>query len=148
MPFFVRMGDLNVCAWFGIVRNFSVDVLLGTSVIDRCIWGIFHSKRSIVRWLSRPKVILSTQKKFRAIFADTEGVSVYTIATAVTDRGAKSVFCGRQIMIPAYSQAVVLVLFRCEGLMTIETHQNVFELRSFKIARDLLDILPGKLSYV
>lgn len=34
---FVRIGDVYVRLWFGVVRNLSVDVLLGTSFIFRCI---------------------------------------------------------------------------------------------------------------
>lgn len=30
----IRLGDLRVRAWFGVVENFAVKVLLGTSFID------------------------------------------------------------------------------------------------------------------
>lgn len=37
VPLFVRMANLTVLAWFGVVQNLAVDVVLGTSFIDRCI---------------------------------------------------------------------------------------------------------------
>lgn len=45
---FVPRGDLHLRAWFGLVANLAVDVLLGTSFINRCIKGIFPSERKIV----------------------------------------------------------------------------------------------------
>lgn len=49
-------------------------------------------------------------------------------------------------MIPSYSHAAVLVSCRGAGLMTIETHRNGVEYGSSTTARDLMDILPGKLT--
>lgn len=47
-PLFVLMGDLRVCIWFGVVKNLVIDLLLGTSFINRCIRGVFPSERKIV----------------------------------------------------------------------------------------------------
>lgn len=40
MPLFARMGDLSVLAWLGLAENLVVDVLLQTSFIDLCSWGL------------------------------------------------------------------------------------------------------------
>lgn len=45
---FVCMGGLRMSAWFGVVKNLAVDVLLGTSFIDRRIWGIFLIEQKFV----------------------------------------------------------------------------------------------------
>lgn len=42
---FAYIGDLRVCTWFGIVENLAVDFLLETSFINRCICGIFSTKK-------------------------------------------------------------------------------------------------------
>lgn len=45
VPLSVRMTDLRMLAWFGVVENHVVDVLLATSFIDRCIPNIpFRAK--------------------------------------------------------------------------------------------------------
>lgn len=46
LPLFTRIGDLCVCAWFGIVENPTVDILLGTSFIELCIHGMFPTEKS------------------------------------------------------------------------------------------------------
>lgn len=48
IPMFVRISDLCVRAWLEIVESVAFDVLLGTSFIDRCIWGVFPSECNIV----------------------------------------------------------------------------------------------------
>lgn len=80
LPLFVRMGDLCVYAWFGVIRNLAVDVVLGTSFIDSCIRGIFPSERKVVPRHSQPLEIMLAPKKIIAIAADTEGVDVHTKA--------------------------------------------------------------------
>lgn len=55
---FVQIGGLSFRLWFGVVENLVVDVLLGTSFIDRYIHGIFHSKREVAPWNSLSAPIL------------------------------------------------------------------------------------------
>lgn len=47
LPNSIFIEDLYAVSWFRKVNNLVVDVLLGTSFIDRCINGIFHSERNI-----------------------------------------------------------------------------------------------------
>lgn len=44
----VRRNDVCIRAWFCIVRNLAVNMLLCTSFIDRFIHGIFPAKRKAV----------------------------------------------------------------------------------------------------
>lgn len=46
-PLFTCIGDLCVRAWFRIVDNLAVDILLGTSFIDRCIQRTFRTECEI-----------------------------------------------------------------------------------------------------
>lgn len=39
VPLFVRMRDIHVRAWFGIVDNLAIDVLHGTSLNKCCTQG-------------------------------------------------------------------------------------------------------------
>lgn len=41
---YARVGSLRIRTWFGVVKNLVVDVLLGQSFIDHCIWGIFSTR--------------------------------------------------------------------------------------------------------
>lgn len=44
----VKMIDLTAIAWFGIVGNMAVHLLLGKYLIDKHIQGIFPRERKIV----------------------------------------------------------------------------------------------------
>lgn len=130
MHLYVRMGDLRVRSWFGVVENLVIDVLLGTSFMYRCIRRIFPSEQKIVSLHSRPLANISTQRIVNTITADTEENNVHTIA----DHGISSekhYFCrvARQVTVTAYSHAAVLVSCLGAVLMTIEIHQIVVECR-------------------
>lgn len=47
---FIRICDLRIWVWDGIVWNWSVDILFGTSIIDRKIWERFARKRIVISW--------------------------------------------------------------------------------------------------
>lgn len=47
IPIFLRNGSLRVRAWHGVVKNLAVDVLVGTSFIDRGIQSIFPNERKL-----------------------------------------------------------------------------------------------------
>lgn len=51
---FVRVGNLDVKIWFGIVRNVTVDIALGTPFIDRYIRGTVPEEQKVVPWHSVP----------------------------------------------------------------------------------------------
>lgn len=43
VPLIVHIGDLPIRPWFGVVQKLAVDVLQGTSFIDRCTRRILPS---------------------------------------------------------------------------------------------------------
>lgn len=53
----VRLGDLIVRTWFGVVANLAVPLRLGTSYIDRFVKGIFPQYRKVVPFHSQPVAI-------------------------------------------------------------------------------------------
>lgn len=68
---FVRIGDLRVRVWFGVVEHLAAgSVLLGPSSFVRCLWGIFPRKRKVVPWHSHPVSILSSSPAGISLFAD------------------------------------------------------------------------------
>lgn len=70
VPLFISIGDLLVRAWFRIVGNPTVDVLLEKSFINRCIRSIFPIKRNVDPWHSRPVANISTKSANILIWAD------------------------------------------------------------------------------
>lgn len=53
VPQFIRIWDKCIHASFGIVENFAVHILLGKSIINRCISRVLATERKIVPWLLR-----------------------------------------------------------------------------------------------
>lgn len=57
------LGDLCIRGWSSIVHNLAVNMLLGTSFIDRFIRRILPAKRKVVLWHSHPvPILLATQR--------------------------------------------------------------------------------------
>lgn len=58
VPLFICMGDLHVQAWFEILENLAVQVLIETSFINRCRHRMFHTGRKVVPRNSKPVEII------------------------------------------------------------------------------------------
>lgn len=50
----LQIGDLRIYLWFKVVKDLTIDLLLGTSFIHRYVRGTFISKSKLVPWLLRP----------------------------------------------------------------------------------------------
>lgn len=94
-------------------------------------------------------VIISTKMKINSIY---DNNTVVDMDTNIQDDAAsdKLNFClvTSQVMIPGHSQSAVLVSCKGAGPMTTETHGNVVERQWSMTVQNLLDILPGKPSYI
>lgn len=75
---FVRMGDLCVHDWLGIVESVPVDVLVGTSFTDRCIRGTFPMERKIIPWHSRRVSVLMCPLNISNLFLIVQVLHVQT----------------------------------------------------------------------
>lgn len=67
----VRLGDLRVEVWFGIVHNLAVDILIGTPFIDCFTRGIFLAECKVVPWHSHPVEIFSFTQRDQHICTST-----------------------------------------------------------------------------
>lgn len=67
---FVQIGDLRVRAWSGVVENLAVDILLGTSFIDRFIISILAGERKVVPYHSCSVSIILSLPTVTFLFAD------------------------------------------------------------------------------
>lgn len=54
----VRICDLLVHAWLGVVESLTGDVFMDTSIMDCCIRGIFSGERKVVPRNSHPVSVL------------------------------------------------------------------------------------------
>lgn len=148
IPMFVRIGDLRVRAWFGVVENLAVDILVGTSFIDRCIRGIFPTERKIVPWHSRPVSILTSSSNISSKFPRVEFLDHDGTQSEVKEDDEEEEFflcrVSRPITIPADTQAAVSVSSQGAGLMLVETHMHLAKRRCSMAARGIMEIFPGK----
>lgn len=149
VPLFIRSNDLCVRIRFGIVEILSINVLLGTSLMDLCIHGIFSTKRKIFALHMRPVTIILMKRVIYLINADNKISNVYNN----TQNDASNVefnlcLVACQVAIPVNSNMAVLVSCHGAGLMIIDTHGSVFERRCFMTAQVLMGILPVKPFYV
>lgn len=71
IPFFARNGYLSTGPYFGIVKCLSVDVLVGTSFIDRCICRVFSIEVEAVLGHLNAMAVIKTKIVIDLIYADT-----------------------------------------------------------------------------
>lgn len=67
----VRIGDFRVCAWFRVVDNISIDVVLGPSFIDCCIADVFQTEQKVVPWQSLSALTLFCLRMESFLFSET-----------------------------------------------------------------------------
>lgn len=71
VPLFVRIRDLHVRTWLGIVESLPVDVLLGTDFFNGCMRHIFTTEQKVVLCHLRPVATISTKNSINYIYAET-----------------------------------------------------------------------------
>lgn len=156
---FVRIGDFCVRAWFGVVDNLAIDVLLGKSFNVRCIRGIFPSEGKVVTWNSRSISILSSLLSVISLFSDTSVLNVKSAHTTKSnhvyhDKEEEKFHLRRvslQMKLHPFIQAEVSLRWQGESQLlveTVETHPNIIERRSSITAMGIMDKLPGVPFYI
>lgn len=147
MILFIQIEELLVPAWFGIVENLAVDVLLGTSLVDWCIRSIFPTEQKVVSWSLRPAAINLTKAPINPIHAD---ITVFNMHTDKDTLDNEQYLCRveKQITILAHMPAAILMCSQGPGLIKIETHCNIVERRCSIAVRGLMDIFPTKSFHV
>lgn len=89
IPMFVRIGGLHVRSKFGVFENLTIYVLLSTSFIDHCIWGIFPCERRVVPWPSCSVLIISSSPTVSSVFSDVSISNVHSAHDAKSSKGKK-----------------------------------------------------------
>lgn len=59
----IRIGDVRVKFWFGLVTILSIPLLLGTCFIDRLVKGIFPQEVKVIPFHSHPFAIVDILEK-------------------------------------------------------------------------------------
>lgn len=76
----VRIWDLCTRAWFGIVDNLGVNILLGTPYIEKCIKGTFFMVGGMVSTHTYAKEILASNPTpsplVSSVSVDAEGTAI------------------------------------------------------------------------
>lgn len=125
---FVKIGELRVRVWFGIVKNLAVDILLGTSFIDRYIQGIFLSERKILPWHSQPVPILSRNNN--------TAVRLHLYEQHRTEMPVTAIRVAQQTMVPPRSKICIPANSSVTGMFQLEP-------RSLAPSSPMLHVAPG-----
>jgi len=163
----VRVGELRVRVWFGVVSKLAVPALLGTSFIDSFIRAILPLDRKILPLHSPPVAILDSYTSSAVTLAsgalDKEGREDKALAedkeTQDLDAFLSSkptsegdTFCpvrvARSRSIPPMTTARVLVSSSALGLHFLSTHKNLVKNRLALLAQGVMEIVPHKPFYV
>lgn len=146
---YVRLCDLWVRAWFGIVDNIPLDMLLGTSFIAHLICEIFPSELQDVSLYSHPVAILSATQRDLPICKSASRVTV-PLENPCNDEEANPhpTPIARQTVRKLHSENCVLVMTTAFNIRTVES--RVFEeTRQIKfVAYGMVDVLPLQPLYI
>lgn len=112
---FVNIGELRMRVWFGIVEILAVDILLGTSFIERYIRGLFPSDTEVLPWHS-PLVQILSRNNFVA-FQYSLSEQDWAGVPVKTDR------VPRETMVAPRNQTSVLLTGRLPDCFRLNRHR-------------------------
>lgn len=120
----IRFGDLRDCVSFGTAENIVVDLLIRTLFTDPPTRDIYSTEQKFV---SRRLIVNIMTKTAISLMFAWEGVfNVNKILHNDVPSEEHNLFCiVRQIELPTYRQAAVLVSCQDAWILTIDTHCNV-----------------------
>lgn len=138
VPTSLWTADRWVCNSFGVVENLAVELLLGTTFIDRWIRGIFPLDLKIVPWQSHPVDILSTQPRKASIFSDITFIDKDPLQVGEEEEYFSSrVNASNNNTSWHVSQSFSST--RGSGIVIIETHRHLAEGRCSVVAWGIVD---------
>lgn len=112
-----QIGNLNTRVWFSIFPNLAVDLLLGTSFVDRFIRGIFPGERKVEPWHSQPVAIRASHHKENS--ETNAPITADNSPKPADTSDAHPVRLARQMMIPPNTAKTIMVTTTASGLLTI-----------------------------
>lgn len=142
---YLCIGYLCVRVWFVIVHNFAVDILLGTTFINRFKLGVFPAKRIFVQSRYHPVAIILGMQCNQHTHKSTSHVGA-SLAKPSADDEANShpVSIARQNRLKSHSEHSVLGTSTASDINNVkpkifeETRQMTFA------ADDVIDVLPSQ----
>lgn len=140
----VRLGDLEVRAWFGVVDRLAVRLLLGTSFIDRFVKAIFPQDKCLLPMQSKPVAIIDEV---------TKAVDVGAVEKKLSDEGDETgknhtIWVAQGRHIAPMTTSKVLVNSTAPGRSYIVTHPRLTNRRMSLVAQGLMDITARRPFYV
>lgn len=142
---FILVGELHLCAWFEIVENYTIHVLLRTSFIEQFIRGILPRERKVVLGHVEPVAIISLKTATNSMNADNSVMDVNKHSQDEDSSDELNLFCvARQVTIPEHIGGTELVSSQGSECMKIKTYSNDVERRCSMAVRGLMDFIPGK----
>lgn len=134
----VFIENLHARTWLGIVENFAVDLLLGTSFIDRCIHGTLSTEGKIGRIHSRAVEILKSFSKVESLLE--KDVQDDTFLYGLGNLRVFPCRPARPKMVQPYTQAWITVPSPAAELSSIEPCSNLVGKDQSMIPQVMMDI--------
>jgi len=141
----VRVGDLCVKVWFGVVPVLVTKVLLGTTYINRFVRGIFPPEQQVVPFHSRPIPLLKPPTASVLLVEPHDGTTSVHHAPAARD---DMVRVAKPVRLPPYSECKVLVTCATPGLIMVEPHSTALADKLVMTAYGIMENNPKRPFYV
>lgn len=140
----IRLEELCVRAWFGLVPRLAVRRLLGTSLIDHFIGGRFPQEKCLLPIHSKPVAIDHLTSTLTPMTAVSEGLEPLEGTEDDEERITlpEQVAHCRQII--PMSTAEVLVVSGSTGLSSIFKHPNHFKRILSFVSQGVVDNVTGR----
>ena len=139
----LRIGDLTVDYYFGIVDDLPPKLLVGTSFINKYIQSIKPLKRKIYPIHSRPVPLIACKTEDK-----TFGINTIHTPTAPTWTEETEIHVplrvARQCVIPANCQKLVTVYANADGLLSVQSESKLFRTRQCQVANGIAEVEAGE----
>ena len=145
---FIRLHDLVVPFYVGVINDLPAGFLLGTTFHDKYIEKVLPVQQQIVPIESRPMPILQVngEKSFNNVETIHEPQPLLPFDE--TDGLDRPLYAVKPIMIEPYSQRLVPVRVDATGLVAISPHPNLYAKRQCQTANGIAQVEKGRTFYV
>lgn len=141
----INLGDLCVRVWFGIDDSLVVEMILGTSLIDRLTREIFPAERRVVPWYFYPMTIHVTMPRGKRITSNALSILVPTDNRYKHTNNTKTykIRVARQTLHEAHIENRVRVTITTSRINTVNPKLFRRTRQTKSAAQGVVDIIPS-----
>lgn len=136
----IKIGNLRIRVWFGVVANQAVNLFLATSFIEMYIWGLFPAEHKLVSWHSQPLDIIVSNAKTADIAGLANHISSQLCSAPVTDEIYHRIVVAKTVRLASQAHKPVLVKSTDLGRRVIELIGNNTVCEPLHLAKVMADV--------